>query len=310
MSHGASSLELGLAHTAEQIIGRALKNRPCKFLCEERTIDELLEERHTARLSQFEWWSEYSRRALDQSGDKLQKAFLDHLAILKLKNLSYVLMSSSLYPPLLRVTACPPLALSVLGNPSLLPLSGLTIVGTRHPSSFARKTAYELGLGLGALGEIVVVSGGAIGIDIASHLGALGCQSDQVKTVVVLAGGLSHLHPRSHAKIFNEIVRRGGALVSERLCGHLAKPHDFLTRNRILAGWSSMTILVEAGAKSGTMVTAGLALDEGRDVRVLAQDNWDSSLAGGKDLIDAGASSFRTSGEFFQDFELSSFSPA
>lgn len=153
-----------------------------------------------------------------------------------------------------------PCALWVLGAPPVE--GGVAIVGARACTQYGTYNARDLGAHLGD-NHIPVVSGGAFGIDIAAHQGALGADGT---TVAVMAGGVGELYPASHRQDFHNIIHSGGAVISEVPPMWRPARWRFLTRNRLIAALSSVTVVIEAGMRSGALSTARQALEMGRDV--------------------------------------------
>lgn len=165
------------------------------------------------------------------------------------------------YPePLLHI-ADPPLVLHVEGQPSWLGTPGVAIVGSRHATPQGLATARALSAGLADVG-LVVVSGLARGIDAAAHEGALEACGG---TVAVVGTGLDDVYPRAH-RALAERVRATGLLVSEHPLGSPPRREHFPRRNRVIAGLTRGTVVVEAALASGSLITARLAADGGRDV--------------------------------------------
>jgi len=170
-------------------------------------------------------------------------------------------MTSSRYPgPLTDLTDPPPL-LFLRGREELLHRPAVAVVGARRATEVGRRTAEALGRVLARAG-VTVVSGLALGIDGAAHRGALEAGGD---TVAVLGSGLDLVYPGSHRALSRRIGREG-LLVSEFLPPEASLPHHFPKRNRIIAALSSAVVVVEAGKKSGALITVDHALDLGRDV--------------------------------------------
>jgi DNA processing protein len=161
-------------------------------------------------------------------------------------------------------------------------------VGTRRPSGYALEVAHELGRGLASAG-VTVVSGLALGVDAAAHRGTLARRG---LTVAVLACGVDRPYPRTNGVLYERVLERGVA-VSEMPPGHPAFRWSFPARNRIMAGLSAMTVVVEAGDPSGTLITAAFALDLGRELG--AVPGWVTSrmAAGSNRLLREGASVVR-----------------
>lgn len=166
------------------------------------------------------------------------------------------------YPAQLKSIADPPPILYVQGDAALLHCSQVAMVGSRHPSSHGVAIAHELAGGLVAA-NLVVTSGLALGIDAASHEGALQLRG---KTVAVFGTGLLQVYPRKHHALAERIVAQGGALLSELPLASPPRALHFPRRNRIISGLSVGVVVVEAAIKSGSLVTARHALSQGREV--------------------------------------------
>ncbi len=165
------------------------------------------------------------------------------------------------YPALLKEAAGAPPLLFVRGDTSVLSLPQLAMVGSRRASPQGLQTAELFGRALAASG-FVVTSGLALGIDGAAHRGAL--QSG--KTVAVLGTGIDVIYPRQHQSLYQTILDKGGAIVSEFVPGTAPLPPHFPRRNRLISGLSLGVLVVEAALKSGSLITARYALEQGREV--------------------------------------------
>ncbi len=191
----------------------------------------------------------------------------------------YIPFSSEAYPKMLQNIVDPPTAIQIIGNPSIFLKPMLSIIGSRLVSPEAEEESFNLAKELSQRG-IVVVSGGALGCDIASHLGVLaGCQKQANKehekgcnTLVVFAGGLKNLYPKRHRQYFMDIVSRGGVLLSERLWQDRCLKKDFPVRNRIISGLSGGVVVIQSRIRSGASVTAQFAVNQGRELYVLLRD--------------------------------------
>ncbi len=155
-----------------------------------------------------------------------------------------------------------PAVLWVRGDPAALTRasSAVSLVGARAATAYGEHMARELSGDLAAAG-ILVVSGGAYGIDGVAHRAALGARGD---TIAFLAGGVDRAYPVGHARLFDDIVRSGGAVASEVACGAAPTKWRFLARNRLIGALGDATVVVEAGWRSGSLNTAGHAADLGR----------------------------------------------
>lgn len=165
------------------------------------------------------------------------------------------------YPPLLRELPDPPPVLYVLGRPELLGMPSVAIVGSRAATTYGRRTAFTLARNL-AHCSLTVVSGLALGIDTEAHAGSL---AGGGSTVAVLGCGLDVVYPKQNSALYKKIAAQG-ALVSEYPLGTPPEGFRFPARNRIIAGLSRGVVVVEAAKRSGSLITAQIALDCGREV--------------------------------------------
>lgn len=206
------------------------------------------------------------------------------------------------YPPQLAKINAPPtvLYLKSLTLAPEIPVNSLAVVGTRSASIEVCYTTTALSEELAAAG-ITVISGLALGVDGAAHRGALNSQT-KLPTVAVLAHGLDRLYPPSHSGLAHQILRAGGALVSEYAPGVQPMRHHFLARNRIIAGLSKGVIVVQAGVRSGSLVTANFAADYGRDVFVVINTKDPEGSSGGGALIEQGAIGVSSAGEILAEY--------
>lgn len=192
------------------------------------------------------------------------------------------------YPLALLNTADPPLLLHLEGNAALLSAASVAIVGSRRPTPQGREHARSFGEALARQGW-VVVSGLAAGIDGAAHEGALLAGPEGAGTVAVMGTGIDAVYPAAHQALARRIVDRGGLLASELPLGAPPLAAHFPQRNRIIAGLSRGTLVVEAALRSGSLITARLATEAGREVMVLPGSILSSQSAGCHELIRQGA---------------------
>jgi DNA processing protein len=175
---------------------------------------------------------------------------------------SIVTLDCPEYPARLAEIYDPPVLLYVRGDVSVLSEPSVAVVGTRVPSPYGLGMAERLSLDLAARG-LVIVSGMARGVDTAAHRGCLNAKG---RTVAVFGTAINEIYPKQNAKLAEQIVASGGALVSEFPLGTFPAPQNFPIRNRIISGLSIGVLVVEAGEYSGTRVTARCALEQNRDV--------------------------------------------
>jgi DNA processing protein len=183
------------------------------------------------------------------------------VADLRRSGVTLVTLEDDAYPPALRVVDLPPPVLFVRGSVAALSADrSIAIVGTRRPTEHGRRIAGQIASAVTGCGG-TVVSGLAVGIDGAAHAAAVEAGGP---TVAVLGGGHDRLFPTAHRRLAEEIVAHGGAVVSEFLPTVEPAPWSFPRRNRVISGLASATIVVEAGRRSGALITARSALAQGR----------------------------------------------
>jgi DNA processing protein len=207
----------------------------------------------------------------------------DEIAALAQRGGRLVASSEPGYPPLLAYIHGPPPLLSVIGGEALALDRTVGIVGARNASTAGQKMTHMLA---GALGEagFVVVSGLARGIDAAAHQASL-----RTGTVAVYAGGLAHTYPHENLPLADAIIEAGGMLLSEMPLGWEPRARDFPRRNRIVSGLSLGIVVVEAAKRSGSLITARLALEQNREVFAVPGSPLDPRAEGGNHLIRQGA---------------------
>jgi DNA processing protein len=179
----------------------------------------------------------------------------------------------------------PPLCLYVRGNASILSQPGVAVVGTRHPTPYGVGMAERLSCDLSARG-IIIISGLARGVDTASHRGTVNAKG---KTVAVLGTGADVIYPRENAKLVDQILSLGGAVISEFPLGTAATPQNFPIRNRLISGLSIGVLVLEAGEYSGTRITARCALEQSREVYAVPGNVTNKLSWGPNTLIKQGA---------------------
>lgn len=186
------------------------------------------------------------------------------------------------YPRALAVLQAPPPLLYITGRMELMGATIVSIVGSRQCSAAGQKLTRQIARDLGQAG-VVVASGLARGIDRAAHEAAL-----DTGTIAVVAGGIDVIYPPEHAELQAEIGRRG-CLVSEQPPGFSPRGQDFPRRNRIIAGISLGVVVIEAARRSGTLITARLALEQGREVFAVPGHPLDPRAEGTNQLLKQGA---------------------
>jgi DNA processing protein len=195
-----------------------------------------------------------------------------------------VIQSDENYPPLLKQIYDPPVLLYVLGELTLKDRNAVAMVGSRQTTHYGIEIARKLGYQLAYTG-VTVVSGGARGIDTAAHQGALSAKG---RTIAVLGTGINLVFPAENGELFQRIAAQG-ALVSQFPFNRPADKQTFPIRNRIVAGMTLGTVVVEANLTSGALITAGMAVDYGRQVFAVPGRVDSPRSKGCHDLIKKGA---------------------
>ena len=188
------------------------------------------------------------------------------------------------YPPLLEDLADPPLALYVKGDPAVLSLPALAVVGSRNPTRGGLANARDFAAHLGGRG-FAIVSGMAEGIDAAAHAAALDAGA---VTVAVMGTGVDRVYPARHRDLAHRIAA-SGALVSEYPLGTAPRRRHFPERNRLITGLSLGTLVVEAARQSGSLISARLAAEQGREVFAIPGSIHNALARGCHQLIRQGA---------------------
>lgn len=209
------------------------------------------------------------------------------IAAVKRAGARYLFHDSSDYPPLLREAEGAPAILAVRGDLALARRPAIAVVGARNASAAAVRLARDFSARLAEAGY-AVVSGLARGVDGAAHRGALAGASGGGGTIGVIASGIDIAYPPNHAELQEEIALRG-LLIAEQPCGTEPLARHFPARNRIIAGIAAGTLVVEAAPKSGSLITARLAGEMGREVMAVPGSPLDSRSHGCNQLIRDGA---------------------
>jgi DNA processing protein len=186
------------------------------------------------------------------------------------------------YSPCLAAIDAPPPVITFRGDRSMLKLPSIALVGARDASAVGRKMSRDLARDLGAAG-FVIVSGMARGVDGEAHTAAL-----ETGTIGVLAGGIDQIYPPEHDRLYAAIAERG-CLISESPPGYVATARDFPKRNRVISGLSLVVVVVEAAERSGSLITARCALEQGREVMAVPGSPLDPRAKGANRLLKQGA---------------------
>lgn len=199
-------------------------------------------------------------------------------------SLPVVWIGQPAYPPLLEAIADAPPACWVLGDAGILSAPSVAIVGSRAVAADTAEAVTAMASALAAAG-LAVVSGLARGVDAAAHEGAV----EGGRTIAVLGSSHDRLYPAEHDALAARILQAGGALLTEWPPGTPARPGHFPARNRIVSGLSRGVVVAEASERSGALITAGHALDQGREVMAMPGTPWGGRNRGAHGLLKDGA---------------------
>jgi len=217
-------------------------------------------------------------------------------------NITSITLEHDCYPASLRQIFDPPPVLYVRGNLKVLTTDCFAVVGTRAYTDYGKRCAHDMASVLARAG-FTIVSGLALGIDSFAHLAAL---ENKTPTIAVLACGLAdeRLYPPQNIKLAKRIIESGGALISEHEPDTRAQIFTFPARNRIISGMSKGVLVVEGDIKSGTMITAKSALDQGRDVFAVPGSIYSKKSAGTNYLIQKGAKLVMKPEDILEDYGI------
>lgn len=213
--------------------------------------------------------------------------------------ISKINFEDSNYPSLLKEIYDYPKTLYCLGNLNIEKEIAVAIVGTRKATSEGLLLAKQIASELASYG-VVIISGLALGIDAAAHLGTLVANG---KTIAVLANGLDTIYPKQHYGLALKILEKNGAIISEYPAGAPTFKNQFLERNRIVCGMSIATVVIEAPIRSGSLVTARLAIESGRDVFVSPGPIRHQNYKGSHLLIRNGARLITSAEDILEDLQ-------
>lgn len=214
-------------------------------------------------------------------------------------NSTVITIDDPRYPALLQQIPKPPPLLFVRGDATCLSLPQIAIVGSRNPTSGGLENAQRFAEYLAANG-FVITSGLATGIDAAAHEGALTAQG---KTIAIMGTGINTVYPARHRELAQRILDKGGTLVSEFPLGTGAQAANFPQRNRIISGLSYGVLVVEAAIKSGSLITAKIALQQGREVFAIPGSIHNPLARGCHQLIRQGATLVETGQDIVEQLE-------
>ena len=254
---------------------------------------------------------------------KNEKILNYHIKYMEENNIDIIHIYEKSYPQALKQIYDAPVSLYIRGNKEILNGKNIGIVGCRECTDYGKKAAKYFSYNLSKEKSVNIVSGLAKGVDSYAHWGSvvanIECEStkncekkqescgkinddcgkinddcgklknDCGKTIAILGNGLDMIYPKENIELANEIIRNGGAIISEYPCGTKPDKMNFPARNRIISGLSKGIIVIEAKEKSGTLITVDFALEQGRDVFVVPGNINSINSVGTNDLIKQGA---------------------
>ena len=228
------------------------------------------------------------------------------LELAELSGTAIITMDDAEYPEILKGIYDPPLCLYVRGKLPDFSYNSLAVVGSRRATIYGRKMAKHLSEEA-VLADWKVISGLAFGIDAIAHQAAI---DGGGITVAVLGGGLSRIHPQEHVPLARDIIETGGALISEFPMKFPVSRQSFPRRNRIVSGLSQAVLIIEAGLKSGALITANLAMEQGKEVFAVPGHVDNPQAKGCHQLIKQGAKLTEDFTDILDDYDfLPGFAP-
>ncbi len=191
-----------------------------------------------------------------------KKNVKNHLRYMELNNIDIICINDPSYPQDLKQIYDPPICLYIRGNKNIFNNLNISLVGCRNCTSYGKQIAEQLGYDLGSH-NVNVVSGLARGIDSFSHLGAI---NGNGLTTAVLGSGIDIIYPKENIYLAKKILESNGTIISEYPLGSPPDKLHFPARNRIISGISKGVVVIESKLKSGSLITAGFALEQNREV--------------------------------------------
>ena len=205
------------------------------------------------------------------------------------------------YPRNLKEIYAPPRTIYVLGNKQLLNQTGIAIVGSRDSTEYGKYISSKIARELAEKG-INIISGLAIGIDEYAHIGAL--QQNKGKTIAVLGSGIDQIYPKQNIELARKIIKAEGCIISEYPIGTKPEKKNFPQRNRIISAISQGILVVEAGEKSGALITAEFGLEQGKEIFAVPGDITKENSKGTNLLIKDGAKLVLSSQDILEEIIL------
>lgn len=218
---------------------------------------------------------------------------------LQIPGVRVIIPTDAEYPWILKQIYDPPAVLYCRGNYMDFSKPTISIVGSRNPTKYGRQIAEKIAFELASAG-VTIISGLARGIDTMAHLGALRAKGN---TIAVMGSGIDVIYPPENKKIFSDIEMHG-TIISEYPPGTRPLPGNFPARNRIISGLSNGVLVVEAGSKSGALITVDFALEQGREVYAIPGNIDSSQSMGTNNILKQGAKLVTSAEDILEDLDI------
>ena len=233
---------------------------------------------------------ELAKKILDKN---IKEQIYKHIKYMQKYKIDIISINDKKYPQILKQIYDPPISLYIKGNAEILNGKNIAIVGCRNSSKYGEEAAKYFAYNLSTKG-INIISGLARGIDTYAHIGNLSAMMHNGndicgKTIAVVGNGIDIIYPKENKYLEEKIIKSGGCIISEYPLGTKPEKFNFPARNRIISGLSKGVLVIEARAKSGTLITIDFALQQGRDVYVVPGNINSVNSVGTNDLIKQGA---------------------
>lgn len=235
-----------------------------KQCLEKYTIEDIWNER-------LEIKKYFTKEEIEKIQNKKYKLKLEEQELYLIEhNIKLITIKSKEYPKNLKYIDNPPICLYVLGNEKILNEKSIAIVGSRNYSDYGKTVALGFSYLL-AKNNITIISGLAKGIDSFAHTGTIQAKG---KTIAVIGTGIDLIYPKENKELMKEIIKNGGSVISEYPLGTLPNKENFPRRNRIISGLSNGILVVEAGRKSGALITVDYGLEQGKNIYVVPRKHY------------------------------------
>lgn len=229
---------------------------------------------------------ELTKEAINNILDKnIRNKIENHIEYIQKNNIKLITIKDKEYPAKLKNIYDPPIVLYIKGDINILDNRSIAIIGCRDASEYGINSAKYFSYNLAKKG-VNIVSGLAKGIDSYAHIGAINAKGN---TIAIIGNGLDSIYPKENIEIARKILETGGSIITEYPLGTKPEKMNFPARNRIISGISNSVIVVEAKAKSGTLITVDFALEQGRDVYVVPGNINSINSIGTNELLKQGA---------------------